>query len=117
MARQNNINQLPNLDFNHKENLFGVEIDADGQYYYDLSDSIYTNTEVLNPQNFIEHEITAHDNLYSLSMEYYNTNSLWWVIATFNNIDNPFTIRRDVGGILRIPTTGLVGSIVAEIRQ
>lgn len=117
MAKQNNVSELRNLDYNHKENLFDVRQDVDGQYYYDLSDTIYTDEEILNPTNYTRHEITFQDNLFSISQKYYGTKSWWWVIGVTNNIENPFTFRNRVGDELKIINKSLVGSLLDRIQN
>jgi hypothetical protein len=62
-------------------------------YYYDtLSDrqvygigtNLKTNTE------FVTHKVRSNDTLNSLALKYYNNPTFWWVIAYFNNIQDPF---------------------------
>ena len=117
MFKQNQIIDLPNLAVNHKENLFQVNLGVDDQYYYDLSDTVYLEQEALNPQNYTLHEITRYDNLFTLSQNYYKTRNLWWLIGVANDIDNPFTIRENVGGELKILTPRVVGEILTRIRE
>ena len=117
MAKQNNIAELPNLASNHLENLFQVEQDEDGMYYYDLSDTVYLDQDNINPLNYTTHEVTRYDSLYTLSLKYYKTKSLWWVIGVTNNIDNPFVLTENVGEEIKILTPSFVGEMLKTIKR
>lgn len=115
MARQNYINELPNLGYSHKENMFNVEVDENDQYFYDLSETIYDFTEDFNVDLYNYHYVTNNDNFFSLAMKYFEDKSLWWVIASLNNYDNPFTLRNDVGKKIKIPRRRLLSEIIGEV--
>ena len=81
----------------------------------------YDNTEIIRLVNgkkvyetVIPRQITKKDNdiyvitqetdrLDTLAREYYNDPSLWWIIASANNIHNAVFAFED-GTVLRIPT-------------
>lgn len=52
---------------------------------------------------WLAHKIKQEDTFDSLALEYYNNPSYWWVIAYFNDIDDPFAKLADLGDIIRIP--------------
>lgn len=76
-------------------------------YYYDtladrdvygIGTNLKTNTE------FVTHEVKSNDTLNSLSLKYYNNPTFWWVIAYFNNIQDPFKPLRDKFKTIKIPS-------------
>ena len=76
-------------------------------YYYDtlsgkevfgIGTSLKTNAE------FVSHKVRSNDTLNSLALKYYNNPTLWWAIAYFNDIQDPFKPLRDKYEIIRIPS-------------
>ena len=61
-------------------------------YYNTLDDKyIYEVTSQLNDNiTFVEHKIKQWDTLDSLAFYYYGRPDLYWVIADFNRIQDPF---------------------------
>lgn len=75
-------------------------------YYYDtLSDrDVYgIGTNLRTDTEFVTHIIKNNDTLNSLSLKYYNNPTYWWVIAYFNNIQDPFKPLKDKYKTLKIP--------------
>lgn len=52
---------------------------------------------------YIEHIVQISDNLDSISLQYYSSPLYYWVICSFNHIDDPFKPLR-VGDKIKIPT-------------
>jgi hypothetical protein len=76
-------------------------------YYYDtlqnrevygIGTNLKTNTE------FLTHKIKSNDTLNSLALKYYNNPTFWWIIACFNDIQDPFKPLRDKYETIRIPS-------------
>ena len=76
-------------------------------YYYDtlsgkevfgIGTGLKTNAE------FVSHKVRSNDTLNSLALKYYNNPTLWWAIAYFNDIQDPFKPLRDKYEIIRIPS-------------
>ena len=111
--RRNEIAGLSNLSPNNLENMFSVLIDEDNNYFYDLTDTLYLETDSMNPLHFIEYDIRMVDTLYSLSKNFYDTYNLWWVIAVSNNIDDPFELESMVGQEIKIINREVVGRILS----
>lgn len=76
-------------------------------YYYNRLDKkyIYGITAQLKKDNtpFVSHTVQRNDTLDTLSLYYYNSPLYFWVIADFNNIQDPFKDLKE-GSVLRIPT-------------
>ena len=73
---------------------------------------IYPNIPLKD--NDIYAVVQTGDRLDTLANQFYNDSSLWWIIATANNIpDAPFSIPD--GTVLRIPTDYL--QIIRDFNQ
>ena len=75
-------------------------------YYYHTIDRkyIYGTTSNLNKDTvFTVYTVKPADTLDLIALEYYNNPTLFWVIADFNDIHNPYD-ELEVGSKLNIPT-------------
>lgn len=75
-------------------------------YYYDtLCDKeIYgIGTNMKKDAVFATHTLISADTLESLSLKYYANPTYWWVIAYFNDIQDPFIKLKDYFDLIRIP--------------
>ena len=80
---------------------------TDTPYYYDtLSDrQIFgIGTNLKNTTEFVTHKVTSHDTLHSLALKYYNNPTFWWIIASFNDIQDPFKPLIDKYTTIKIPS-------------
>jgi nucleoid-associated protein YgaU len=76
-------------------------------YYYDtLTDrEIYgIGTNLKNKTEYVSHKIKSNDTLNSLALKYYNNPTFWWVIAYFNDVQDPFKPLRNKYKIIKIPS-------------
>ena len=64
---------------------------------YGIGTNLKTNTE------FVVHKVKSNDTLNSLALKYYNNPTFWWIIAYFNDIQDPFKPLRRKYEILKIP--------------
>lgn len=116
-AKQQDLPELPNLGNNNFENLFIVDTDETGSFYYDLTDTLYIDIEGMDPSNFELYTIQKNDTLYSISRKAYDTYSLWWVIAVANNIDDPFELDQLLGEEIKILKRPVVGQILTLLDE
>lgn len=75
-------------------------------YYYDtLEDrSIYgIGSNMYKNTTWVAHKVTQTDSLDYLALKYYANPTLWWVIAYFNDIQDPFIHLGDSFDIIKIP--------------
>lgn len=70
---------------------------ADSKYICGISTNLKTNTA------YTLHKLVDTDTLDSLALHYYGRPDLFWVIADFNRIRDPFMRLRDKYTSLRIP--------------
>lgn len=75
-------------------------------YYFDTLErrEIYgIGSNVLKDSPYVSHKLTQEDTLHSLSLQYYNNPTYWWIIAYFNDIQDSFIRLIDHYDIIRIP--------------
>jgi hypothetical protein len=75
-------------------------------YYFDdiKQREIYgLGSNIVKDSQYVSHKVTSEDTLHSLSLQYYNNPTYWWVIAYFNDIQDSFISLKDYYSILRIP--------------
>lgn len=71
---------------------------VDRRYVYGISSNLRDDTE------YIVHEIKDIDTLDSLALKYYGRPDLFWVIADFNRIRDPYIRLIDNYNFIYIPT-------------
>lgn len=69
----------------------------DNKYVYGLTGQLSLNTE------YSIHNVTDTDTLDSLALYYYGRPDLYWVIADFNRIQDPYIKLDEVFNFLYIP--------------
>lgn len=76
-------------------------------YYYNRLDDkwIYGLTAQLKQSDtpYVVHQVVHGDTLDTLSLYYYNSPLLFWIIADFNQIQDPYK-ELAIGTLLKIPT-------------
>ena len=80
-------------------------------YYYDmLADKqvFGIGTNMNTSAEFVTHKLRSNDTLNSLALKYYNNPTFWWIIAYFNNIQDPFKPLMYKYETLRIPNISSV---------
>ena len=65
------------------------------------------NGEKANTE-YVSHIVKSNDTLNSLALKYYNNPTFWWVIAYFNDIQDPFKPLRNKYTTLKIPNIASV---------
>ena len=79
---------------------------ANVPYYYDTltgREVFGIGTNLKTTAEFVTHKVRSNDTLNSLALKYYNNPTFWWVIAYYNNIQDPFKPLRNKYDTLRIP--------------
>lgn len=75
-------------------------------YYHKMDDKyVYGLTNHIDKDNtpYVNHIVKLGDTLDTLSLHYYNNPTYFWIIADFNNIQDPY-IQLKVDSKLKIPT-------------
>ena len=76
--------------------------DHDALYFVDFYEWIRTGQTNIE-WSAITIEAAEVDRLDLISQRFYNTSTLWWLVAVAANLDNPATGRIEAGTILRLP--------------
>lgn len=69
-----------------------------------------------NVEFFDEYIVEYRDDWDSLSFKFYNNHNLWWLLAKYNNIIDPFA-ELVVGEKIKIIKPVLVSSLVLSLRD
>lgn len=70
----------------------------DGKYVYEITDQLKDNV------TYVAHKVTQIDTLDSIAEHYYGRPDLYWVIADFNKIQDPFIKLWGRYDVLKVPT-------------
>ena len=70
----------------------------DKKYMYGISKNLNTNTD------YVLHNLIDSDSLDSLALKYYGRPDLFWVIADFNNLNDPYIRLVDKMNSIKIPS-------------
>jgi hypothetical protein len=70
----------------------------DNKEIFGLGKNMYKNI------TWVAHSVISTDTLDKLALTYYNNPTYWWIIAYFNDIQDPFIRLKDYFDILKIPS-------------
>lgn len=79
-------------------------------YYYNELDDKYigaVTAYLKDTTTYSVHTVTQGDTYDSLALYYYNNPTYYWIICSFNRIQDPF-IEPEVGTTLRIPSISTI---------
>lgn len=99
-------------------NLFNILYDSDNrEYFLNIFRTYVINEDAQTSLlYYLQHEINNSDFPDTISQEYYTTPFLWWVIALFNDIKNPFEeFDEDDKQFLKILKTQYLYQLLNEI--
>lgn len=75
--------------------------------YYNVVDDkyLYGLTSHINKESasYVNHKVKNRETLDNIALYYYNNPTYYWIIADFNDIQDPY-IELEVGSNLKIPT-------------
>jgi nucleoid-associated protein YgaU len=79
-------------------------------YYNSLDEKyIYGITSQLSDKSeYVAHKVTFTDTLESLAFKYYGRPDLYWVIADFNRIQDPYLKLIDKFSVIKIPSLSTI---------
>jgi hypothetical protein len=80
-------------------------------YYFDTlkQREVYgIGSNLLKDGPYVSHKVAPEDTLHSLSFQYYNNPTYWWVIAYFNDIGDSFGRLIDQFEIIKIPSISAI---------
>lgn len=76
-------------------------------YYYDTLRDRETQglcSNMSKTTSWVGHKVSQEDTLDSLALKYYNNPTYWWVIAFFNDIQDPFIKLSEKYKTIKIPS-------------
>ena len=114
-THQNDVPDLPNLSKYMMENIFSVNKDDDGKYYYNLSRTILAPDNLSNEKCY-KYRIPSPTPLTNLSYKIYGRMELWWLICIINKIDNPVELL-SAGTVLKILQPEYVEEILIKLKD
>lgn len=81
-------------------------------YYYNTLDAKYVygiGSQIDKSVSYVAHKLKDTDTLDSLALKYYNNPTYYWVIAFFNDIQDPYMVLTDKFTSIKIPNiSGIV---------
>lgn len=75
-------------------------------FYFNTNDNKYiygTTSQLSQGLSYRLYKVKQNDTLDTLALDFYNNPTLYWVIADFNHIQDPY-IKLEVGTEIKIPT-------------
>jgi hypothetical protein len=112
---QNTINDLPSLKAYRYENIFKLYTTENGQYYYNLLQSLALPDKINNDYIYYM-PVTASIPWTVISYNAYKTTELWWLICLVNNITNPIKAPSE-GTLVKVIKPQYIMSILSEIAR
>ncbi len=79
-------------------------------YYYNVDDKKYiygTTSQIVKSIPYVIHKIKNDETLDSIALDYYNNPTYFWILADFNNIQDPY-IKLKANDTLNVPAIGQV---------
>lgn len=77
-------------------------------FYYNKLDNKYMygiNKQLKEDSSFVYHKIEQEDTLDSLALKYYGRPDLFWIIADFNHLQDPFMDLKTIkSGMIKVPS-------------
>lgn len=99
-------------------NLFNILYDADNREYFlnIFRNYIVNENAQTNILYYLQHEIDNSEFPDTISNQYYQIPFLWWIIALFNDVKNPFEeFDEDNKEFLKILKPAFIYQLVQEI--
>jgi len=114
--KQNSIQELPKLLHTRLEQLFDVYQTDSGEYFYNILNTVNFNTDNIAPYVYYQHTVMRGETYTVISHKYYNTINLWWLICSFNGIDDPTSLPVP-GTVLNILFAKHVPNVLTQISK
>ena len=111
------VSKVINLDKDEfkLEKIFGVfKQQGSRHFYFNLLRTV-NFPEFPDSTTFNTYFTKPNDTWTAISFKHYNRIDLWWMIASFNQIDNTF-LPPDAGTRLKIPTPDTVRYVIDQIK-
>lgn len=114
--KHNEINDLSPLESTRLENFFNIYQENNGEYYYNISNTINFDSDNIAEFAFDWYTVMTGDTYTFISYKHYNTINLWWLICSLNNINNPTSLP-EPGSRIKILKTSYVNDVLTRINK
>lgn len=92
-----------------------LQDEGNRDYFLNIFKSLSIDPNIYNNESYFHYYTVEEDDWFdNISYKFYKTPNLWWVVATFNNITNPFE-GLVAGQIIRVLNFNNVYTIFDEI--
>ncbi len=79
-----------------------IQDTTDRTIFLDIFRSYVISSDAVNNESLFDYYVVQDDDWFdNISFKHYNTPYLWWVVALFNNINNPYESLEE-GQVLKI---------------
>lgn len=112
--KQNTIDLLPELEITRYERLFDVYEDKNKLYFYNLLKTINFSQDNLSPEVYTLYTVQPGDSYPYISYKKYNTINLWWLVCSFNDIQDPTSLPAP-GKQIKILNVELINNVLNNI--
>lgn len=114
--KQNQIQDLPNLEVENYENIFDVYQNENGLYYYNLLQTV-AFPQNLPPNLFSIYTIRHGDTWPFISYKTMGSPNLWWLLMLANNIQDPTNGGKPLttGTNIKVPILDVVKEVLSQI--
>ena len=78
--------------------------------YFNTADDKYiygTTAQLRQDISYVLHKVELNDTLDKIALKYYMNATLYWVIADYNKIQDPYE-ELDVGSYIKVPSLGSI---------
>lgn len=97
------------------ENLFTVSKDSDGNFYYNLTETIQIDDNI--PSSMLgRYDVTGKMSWHNISFDIYGTTNLWWAILAVNKNFSPIVLP-EKGDIIYFIQKDTVISIMDALKN
>lgn len=103
----------PILNLYDMANIFNAYEDADGVQFYNLFNNVNIDGDI-DPSYYDEIYYSSFETWIDLSVKFYNTTYLWWIILLANKITNPLE-DIEPGRKLKILKPNIVSYILSQL--
>lgn len=102
------------LDTYNFAKIFTQFKDKNGNYVFNLNDTISVILGDANSDLYISHLVSAKDTYQTISYKYYGTTRLWWLIAKLNNIEDA-TVLPAHTTIVKVLNPSLLNTVLSSL--
>lgn len=97
-------------------NIFSQFKDKNGNYVFNINDSISIDLTDTSSTLYYDHIVAAKDTYHTISYRYYGTTRLWWLIAKMNNVTDA-TKLPEKSTVLKVLNPAYINIVLSSIKE